>query len=424
MKKMVLMSALLLLLVGCAGGNANDSGIYTTIATYNESAFLSEAVTMFNQMNPDTPVRLNVFSAPRATNENARIEMFVNYMSTAFMSGNADDIVVFANLPFHQYFDMLADLMPFMEQSNMLQSDNYFTKLFRALQSDGRQFILPIDFNVDVVAFNNAHAEHFNTQNGISFMEANRTGVALLDHLDGNHNIGLYDFDAFPMFFNTLNSNFNQYIDLIGGQSRLNNDSFVEMLEMYRYLEQRRFIPSMKDFMEGFTFDETIIRLSDIRDIRLLVGLEEPFTNVTTLAGTGGEVYFTSHIILGLNDMSQNKDTAWVFIEFLLSETMQQSLSLPALPVNRQAFQESAYMTIDNYLRLQGAPVVGNTEILTQMYVAKVEEVTGLVRYFRYYEPVITNILLDVGMDFFFGNQTARYTADIMHNRISLYLNE
>lgn len=420
MKKMVLV--LLLLFAGCAVGD----DAYTTIAVYNESAFLSEAVALFNQANPDTPVRLNVFSAPRAADENARIEMFVNYMSTAFMSGSADDIVVFTNLSFHQYFDMLTDLTPLMEQSDMFRADDYFTNLFRALQSDGAQFILPIDFNVDVVAFNEVWAKHFDTSNGISFMEANITGVALLNQLglelDDGRNIGLYDFDAFPMFFNTLNSNFNQYIDLVGGQSRLNSDSFVEMLEMYRYLEQRRFIPSMQDFMEGFTFDETIIRLSDIRDIRLLVGLEEPFTNVTALAGTGGEVYFTSHIILGLNDMSQNKDTAWAFIEFLLSETIQSSLSLPALPVNRNAFRESAYKTIDNYLRLQGQG--GNAEMFTAMYAAKVEEVTSLVGYFRYYEPVITNILLDVGMDFFFGNQTARDTADIMHNRVSLYLNE
>ena len=426
MKKIFLLAALPLLLAfaACAG---RDDGKYTTIAISNASTFLTEAVTLFNEMNPDTPVRLNVFSARNVTDEAARIERFVNYISTAFMGGHADDIIVLNNLPFLNYFDMLTDLAPLIAESDIIQEDDFFINLFDALKSDGRQFVIPLDFNISVIAFHDEFVHYFDISDGISLMEVNTIGLSILNEVGAGRNIGLHRFDAFPMFFNTVHSDFNRYIDIVGRQSRINDDSFVAMLEMYRYLEQRRFIPSMEDFMEGFVFDETVVHLTDITDIRVLVQEYEPFVSPTAVSGTDGEVHFTSHIILGMNNMSQNKETAWAFIEFLLSETMQKSLTLPALPVNRQAFRDSSFLMIENYLQMLmdgGMPMVGSAEDFANMYIVKVEEITDMVSHFRYFEPIITNILLDVGWDFFFGTQTARYTADVMHNRVSLYLSE
>jgi len=414
-------------LTSCSSDYAGESQpVAVSISAFYDSAFLTEGVYLFNQLHPDSPVQLNVFGQSSILNEEDRIEMFVNYISTALMSGTADDIIVLANLPFHRFYAMLADMSPFMETSGISNNDRFFTNLFDAVKINGGQYILPLDFNMNLLAFNRLHVDRFNVQNVINFANANAIGLSILENRDTDFT-GLYNVDAFSLFIHIFNSTFNQFIDLPGRVSGLDSREFIEILEILQYMEQRRFIPSIDDFMDGFMYGEVILEFTDIMDIELLIGGVEDFTDVAAISDSDGRVFFSSHTVLGINDMSENKETAWEFIQFLLSDEMQGSLNLPAIPVNRNAIRNNAPAVIDQVLQLRnegGNPIEDDATEIALRLISKIESIAGLAQYLIIYEPMITNILFDVGMDFFMGGQSAEDTAAIMHNRINLYLNE
>ncbi|MDR1687551.1 MAG: extracellular solute-binding protein [Clostridiales bacterium] len=433
--RILIFAALIFILAGCGGKtepsvsapSENNAGQPVkgeiTLTTYYEDAFLNEAAKIFSEQNPDTPVKINVYKPVDGANDTDAVEMYVTYINTALASGTADDILVMSNLPYYRYSDSLTDLAPYMQTG--FSEQDYITRLFKVLDENGKRYTLPIDFYMEMFAFHEDYAEHFGST--ISFSACNEIGRNLIDNLGGTQNFSLYNYDGFSLFFNAFSVNYHRLIDFPGKKSNLKNGELLKMFNDFKNLENDDYIPTSQEFFDMEIPDNYLAQYSSTANLTLLIGYDKPFTETALITGEGGEVYYGTFTQLGINDSSKNKEAAWQFVAFLLSEQMQSSPQLPALPINKNALRQSTKRELEEMnqtRKANGMYINEDLDSLTNAAAEKIESWASRAQYFSYFEPIVTNVVFEEGYDFFLGNSSAEDVINIIDNKISLYLAE
>lgn len=117
---------------------------------------------------------------------------------------------------------------------------------------------------------------------------------------------------------------------------------------------------------------------------------------------------------LVMNSSSEKKKGAWEFLEFLLSEEVQErDNSLISFPVRRETFEEKLEKAVDE----EGNNIKQDIDILTRMVNSSHVDNTGI-------DDNIFQIICEESGAFFAGDKTAEETAQIIQNRVQLYLEE
>lgn len=133
--------------------------------------------------------------------------------------------------------------------------------------------------------------------------------------------------------------------------------------------------------------------------------------------------------ILAINSNSSQKDGAWEFISYLLGEEAQSTLDYRMLPVHRKVFSTLLQKELDEGVKVieNGKTIMikgSEEDALTE---AEVEEITCSVEEAKPY-PIRTVPIMDIiceeAEDYFEGNKSIKEVADIIENRVKLYLEE
>ena len=247
---------------------------------------------------------------------------------------------------------------------------------------------------------------------------------------------------------------YEKYIDLENKKANFTDGNFVKLLNEIN--EQRLngyFIP---DFLSIEEQTQDIIENQALYYYRYQIALmlkyifmpqDDQFTTsafslpaIDEIAGLltndAGEAVFSCYQSYGINANSSNKALAWAFIKFMLGEDMQQSLNLLGFPVNKAAFMENSQINllkIPNYVsQADGAySVNGYYELTEEKYLRAYEE------YMKYHEAFVNDLSLYPVTDeiinemvsseaalFFDGSKSAQEVADVLQNKVQLYLSE
>ena len=121
---------------------------------------------------------------------------------------------------------------------------------------------------------------------------------------------------------------------------------------------------------------------------------------------------------LALNSASENKDLAWEFIKYLLSEEVQSQPSVHGLAVNRKGF-EAAVERYYNYYTDNGNSTVDQEEYreLLENWMEQINDCDTV-------DSDIWTLIEEENAKFFQGEQTAQDTASILQRKIEQYFNE
>jgi multiple sugar transport system substrate-binding protein len=165
-------------------------------------------------------------------------------------------------------------------------------------------------------------------------------------------------------------------------------------------------------------------------------GMPEPGEIVGLLTDGSGRASFDNRQSLIMNANSQNKQLAWEFIKFMLSEEMQTSSNLADIPVNLAAFTEHTKLNLikfPNYVAEGDDYIVdGYQDMTDEKFVAAYEE------FVKIYTPFVdalnaTNLMTDRTIRemietetalFFEGARSAEETAAALQSRVQMYLDE
>ncbi len=214
------------------------------------------------------------------------------------------------------------------------------------------------------------------------------------------------------------------YVDWIEKKCCFDSDDFISLVERINNLEIQRndeeYNTSKEAYMNRvFQGEELTGRWSISKPSQLvdyIEAMEEEFASLE-LAGYPTwekEPFYKldSEAPLGINSASLNKEAAWGLVEILLSEEFQKEVK-GNIPVRQDAFY--AFYDKDYY----GKTILSEEGKERFCYLVEHAHWTTIS-----YTDKILNIVGEEVAPVWAGDRTAKQAADIIQNRVSVYLNE
>lgn len=355
-------------------------------------------------------------------------------------SGSGPDIIDISGFDYKQYASkgVLEDLYPYMEKDNIARED-YLENVLEAYESEGKLCgILPQFYVTTTVAKASkvgdtpgwtldemlSFAENSNAENVFSY--GSRSGV----------------------FYYCIYNNIDEFIDWEEGKCYFNTDDFIRVLEFANRFPEEPNYNDDEGTSAKLRADKILLMqtsLSSVQEYQMMNGL---FGEKVTYIGypnneRSGNLIQPANGCVSINAKSKHKDGAWEFVKRLISKEYQDSLvsgySTWGFPVRKDALDKmfEKDMTPEYYEDADGNQVEqmktswGYDDFHIDIYAATQEEVDAVEeiiysanRSAGSINEELSNIITEETEAFFKGQKSAKDTADIIQNRIQVYVNE
>lgn len=401
-----------------------------SISAMSEQEFMTIAANRFMAMYPRVKVNINAYrglakdAGERPSNE-YNTENYRNFLNTKIMTGKAEDIIFTAHLPAKKYVDMgvFEDLSNFLSNSKEINADNYFMNVLEASRDEeGKLYMLPLVCSFQVISFDSRLvSENKSKLDGglktINFEDASVFAQQLLSGT-GKKNAYLTQGDAAYYLNYILKDKRKQFVDIEQKRTNIDTDKYVEILNQVKNLADKSFFAA-KNSIDFYNM-EYYFAFRVQQDIQAAFNSLDSSTgdcNALPLSDADGNVYANPNYSIGINSASKNKEMAWEFVKFLLSDEIQSSPSFYGLCVNKKGFEAS----IVRNLKLFGGDR-GN--VSKEEYKNLLENWVMQVNAYDNFDPVIYDFFAEENGKFFEGKQSAKETAQILQAKVNKYLNE
>jgi multiple sugar transport system substrate-binding protein len=451
-----------------------------TISCYDTmtyKSFLEDAAKLFEEKYPGTEVNVETFSAmPEiSTSEQdggtmtaVQIEDdpqgradYINKVNTSLMSGEGADIYAMDVLPIHKYAEsgQLENLDTYMDSDPDFNREDYRENLLEAIRYKGGTWFLPMDYTFDYYAYDSTliseeQAEAFGTGSAFSAQQLIELAGPLYDGEAKLFNSPDYvkGIEA-GMFGQLLKEAYSSFVDLENKTANFNDGAFAELLSAVKEYGELGYIPqgvtgqeNVGMFMQGkpqeqterfffkpknnFTLSQQVSKALGLNMMMAIAGAGGGIEDDDKVAGiqadNNGNVPFDFQQAYGINADSDNKATAWAFLKFLLSEEMQLSTQLLplSLPLNNAAREKKAELVVSGAFMGLGKELDEDQKEMLSQYTEAVEQLSDQINSYRI-EDIIVNDMIAAEVSYFFdGTKTAEEVADVLQNKVDLYLNE
>ncbi|MBR4961067.1 MAG: extracellular solute-binding protein [Clostridia bacterium] len=311
--------------------------ILLTIASAYQNYNLRDIVIDFNRQN--TGVRLNIKSYDAYDNEENNWTGAVTQLNADITMGNVPDILVLdANLPVESYYSkgVLADLYPYIDNpENGLNRADFLENIFEACEQDGKLYSLIATFYLNTIA---ANEKYVGTEPGWTMTE-------MLDVLDSmpEDMIAFYDHGRDYLKNDLMKFCGSIFVDWENGTTNFASEEFIRLMEFLKTCPEKSVMEQFYDNIDYDNYDYEA-EMQFYRDYEMRFYNEKALfytTAVTSLNGynmiyrtfagdatligyptadgTGTGAVISPTLELGICAASQNKDSAWVFLQYLLT---------------------------------------------------------------------------------------------------------
>lgn len=456
-------------------GEIGGEIIVSCYDTMQYKSFLEDAAKLFEEKYPGTTVNIESFSAmPEVkTSEQGDKKMtmvqiqddpqgradYISKVGTALMSGEGADILAIDVLPIQKYIEsgQLENLSAYMDAAPDFNRADYLENILDATQYKGGTWFLPMDYTFNYYAYDTTlipGASVFGM--GSAFTIEQLMDIAE-SSFDGSSNIfNRPDYVSGPrpdMWSLLLEENYTSFVDIENKAANFDDGSFVALLESVKQYSEQGYIPkgatggadagtmmqkSGEDTTDRFFFKpQNAVNLISLftRNLgmrmtamaeggTMAIGDDDEIAGIA--AGANGSVPFTYNQAYGINSNSKNKETAWAFLSFLLSEEMQLNTNLrpTAMPISNSAREKKMETMLTSMMGERGKSL---SEAQLEAIMKYNEAVKQLSRQINAYifEDTIINDMISAEVQYFFdGSKTADEVAKMLQNKVGLYLSE
>lgn len=321
----------------------------------------------------------------------------------SLITGEAPDIVCASDYTILQNLagkGALADMYPFLDSDAEFSRDSFLPNFLKVNESDGKLVTLPTSFCINTIVAK---------QEFIGGAGENWTMDEMLSAVESMpDNMYLYDLamDADQVLQDLVFHTTSCYIDYNNRTCSFDSPEFVSLLELamnISYITDADNIDDIDSWMSNaYKIDEALIyptMLHDDADYKwikeeLFGGSDITFVGYPSSDKTGGSFYFAN--TFAVMESSENKEAAWEFIRYFLSDEYQQPPEM-------------------------GFPAVRKYQ---NFYDKQLEDYIGNVRITGSYDYDIFNIIEDEASYYFNGEHTAQQAADMIQNRVSILVSE
>jgi len=395
-----------------------------TLSTRIADTWLSTQISLFNRSNGKYQVVLDTGSGD--WEDDARLA------SVQIAAGKGPDILsgglMEGYIPGLLEKGALEDLSPYLERSGIREED-YFPFAFSSWRDGGKIYsVSPESPSLAGYCMDSAvlgGTEEPDIEQLVDVLLAGKEEAVFLEE---------YDSQKLLMLLLKGSDTLWGMVDWEAGSCDFSGELFAKILETaVRYgdkdgVGEKTYLAKARRLSDVFHFDELAERR---RDGKVVCGV---------LFDDGCHAAVTSWNTLAVNAASPNKEGAWEFLSFLLGEEAQSATY--TFPAGREAFElwlegeraEVADGRVIHEMQRGARLPDGTWEITNQLSFSAdditdeiVEEFVETLEGARPYPLRTAPILEIVGQeaaDFFYGSKDAAQVAEVIKNRVQLYLNE
>lgn len=443
-----------------ASAAANGSNVLT-VAVVSKDAYLDSAIQRFEAQHPGVKVEVQEYSSSpvpstgdgktkmiRMKAREQDIEKYVSAVNTQLMSGNGPDIMLLNDLPYEKYIDksLLVDLSSLISSDKSFDAGKYYDNIFNAVKYKGKLYGMPVSVGIDILEANKELLEKYNISiedEDWGWEEFEKAAEAFMNAAGAEGTQGMYaltGMDGSMLISSLISRSFNRFVDKSRKTASFDSAEFVELLNMGRSMIDKGYINT--DTSEGKSADlasrgSTLFRVASVNsymDLMLSRALYSNGAEFFKYPGEGEEQSFSVDTMYGINEKSGNKELAWEFLKFLVSDEMMAEPSLVGIPVNKSASQTAA----DNAVKMsedmgsgKGKAVLGINgqsiqldKAITREDANVILEMVGSASSYNKADRQILSILQEETKPFFDGQKTAEETAETIQDRVYTYINE
>lgn len=450
-----------------------------TVSCYDSftyQGFLEEAARLFEEKYPGTTVKVESFSAmpeiKTSEDGNTKVTIvqaeadpggqadYISRINTSLMSGEGADILAMDILPVQKYIKsgQLENLKAYMESDAEFNSSDYRENILKAITYEGGTWFLPADYSFTYYTYDSTllpetDTANFGTGNSVTAEQLVTIAAPSFQGTEKMFNTPNYSKNfGSDMFNQLLAENYKSFVDLENQRANFNDGNFEQLLNSVQEYAELGYIPQgttgqtdakamMKKMGEAPTnryYFKPQINFSLIQQFNRDSGRNMVFSNGTDTgiekddliagiqADRSGNVPFEYGQAYGMNANSRNKQTAWAFLKFLLSEEMQIStnLSMASLPLNNAARKEKAELVVSGAFWGMGEELDDSQKEVLQQYTEAVEQLSDQINSYTITDAVISDMISEQVQYFFDNSKTASEVSDILQSKVGLYLSE
>ncbi len=483
-KLTALLLSIAALSTACTGQSENvtsaASGVTgeITISCYDTAAsqaFLEEAARKFEETYPGTKVHIDTFSQmPEIKTSEQEGEQrtvilgeddpqgradYISKISTSLMSGEGADLLAMDVLPIDKYVQsgQLENLKEYMDGDSSFQKSDYRENIINGLEFQNGIWFLPLDYSFNYYAYDSSlMADQTTSEFGVNHAFTSNQLIELGKTAYNGENCILsapvYISDGNgDLFSRMFRENYKEFVDFENQTANFKDGTFEELLKTISDMADQGYIAkglrnttdtgeyreSAENPTDRYLF-KTKNNFSLVKetypdpDLALMVSTSMVDNGIETDDEIGGmwsdegnRVPFTYEQAYGINSNSKNKETAWVFLKFLLSYEIQSSpsMSLLSLPVHNEARMAKAESLYGMLLTETGELDEAQRQALNA-YTDAVEVMSDQINGYTVRDTTIEDMVIKEAGYYFDGSKTADQVAQVLQNKVELYLNE
>ncbi len=422
-----------------------------TIATFvnSNNVYLEKVAQRFQELNPDIKVEIKVYGK-EIVNEvkladggiyttieisNQEIEKYRSIINTELISGIAPDIIDIDELAYKKYIDsgMFVNMSKLMKEDTSFDINNYNTKIFEALKYKDGLYTIPLSYFIYLITGNynlEIDDSYWNWQD--FFSSAQEVLSNEEKNINAEYILSVTDKKLFEKMFQ---SEYENFVNEEDNTANFTSKEFINTIKYCKYLADNNIIYKTSEDLYRCThkfelsyIDSVWLMAFEGTDSYAIDNATRYYYKMPSNTISSGAI-FNSFNMYAINSNSSNEKLAWEFLKFLLNDEMQSLPELYNFPVNNISFnkkiEEDSNMYID-YVKCSNEieiPLEKANEILKN-YTEQIKEFTLNITTWKNQNPEIYSIVDNCVDMYFSGEKTAEEIAQIIQDKVSIYLNE
>jgi len=311
--------------------------VLLTIGSAYQDYTLRSIIIDFNRLN--TGVRLNMKTYEQYDNEENKYTGAVTQLNAEMTMGSTPDILLLTEgLPVDSYFSKgyLVDLYPYMDDPELgINRAEYMENIFKASEHDGKLYSLIASFYLQIMA---AKEEYVGAESGWTMKEMLDTIEAMPEGMHAFPDLGREYLQQQLLRYCS-----EVFVDWENSTTTFDSEEFIRLIEFLKSCPEKsqleQFYDSMdpdhydwqaeQEFYQNFEMrffrDQALFFTTSISQINGYNSIYRTFAGDATLIGyptkeedSNGAV-ITPNLELAICAASPNKDSAWTFIKYLMS---------------------------------------------------------------------------------------------------------
>ncbi len=395
-------------------------------------------VVEFNKTDPEYRIQITDYSQ-YTTEED--YSAGITRLNTDIVSGKMPDILVLNDyLPLESYMakGLFEDLYPYIDKDGGLKREDYFPNVLKAYENDGKLYRLVPKFTIYTVAGKTADV-------------GQRTGWTLEDlrEVMASKPDGMEVFSEMTresMLEYSIQMTGSQFIDWESGKCGFDSEEFISLLEFIKEfpetLPEDYYDSSLRgDWNSWFREGKVLLERMSLYGFSSYNYTKkgtfgEEITLIGFPSGNGKGSSIDAELEFAMSSKSKNKDGVWKFLRYFLSDEFQGQteyewpVSMKQVDVLAQKAKKRPSYEDENgnlveydevyYLNGEEVPISPMTQEEVDEVIAFVQSVDQL----NSTNQDLINIILEEAAPYFAGQKNAKEVADIIQNRVQIYVNE